>query len=140
MKTLFVSLVALLLSFFFACQDGNITDPVQEEAISFLQTELQSEKNQQTFNTPEIIELKEALYDPVHETDLRRSAELTGKIFFGHEFVLLDPAPPAPQSYVALKIRVDAEIVVQCPYGEKIWNVNEYVEAVSYTHLTLPTN
>ncbi len=132
MKTLFVSLVALSFLFFFACQESNITDPVQEEAISLQQTELQSDKDQQAFNTPNILELKGFLYDPVHKSDLKFSAELSGNIFYGHKFVLVDPAPPAPQSYVGLKIRVDADVVVQCPYGEKIWNVNRYVEDVVY--------
>jgi hypothetical protein len=119
MKTLFVSLSALLLLFFFACQEGNITDPVQDG---------RAEKDYNTYLNTDILELEGFIYDPVHRPNIKQNAEVTGKVIYEHTLVRLDPAPPAPQVYVLLEVRLNMDIKVQCPKGEKIWSVNKYFE------------
>ena len=124
MKTLFISLFALLLSFFFACQEGNIVDPVQESGTN------QTGKDYQTFITSDVIKLGGFIYDPVHESDMKNSAEVSGDITYEHKLYLADPVPPAPQNYVVLNVRINSDILVQCPNGDKFWMVNEYFEDV----------
>ena len=72
------------------------------------------------------------IYDPVHRSDLKQSAEVRGKVIYEHTLVKLDPIPPSPQEYVLLEVRLDIDIIVQCPKGEKIWSVNEYFEDKVY--------
>lgn len=119
MKTLFVSLSALLFLFFFACQEGNITDPVQD---------VKAEKDYNTYLNTDILELEGFVYDPVHRPYLKQNAEVIGKVIYEHTLVKLDPIPPAPQVYVLLEVRLITDIIVQCPKGEKKWSVNKYFE------------
>lgn len=119
MKTLFVSLFALLFLFFFGCQEGNITDPVQD---------VRAEKDYNSYLNTDILELEGFIYDPVHRSNLKQSAEVSGKVIYEHTLMKLDPIPPAPQVYVLLEVRLNMDIVVQCPKGEKIWSVNKYFE------------
>ena len=124
MKTLFVSLVAVSLLFFFACQEGNITDPGNDNVDN------QSNKDYLTYINAEVIELDGSMYDPVHKSDLKQSAEVSGKLTYEHKLFIADPIPPAPQNYVQFKVIVDADIFVRCPNGDRIWTVNEYFEDV----------
>ncbi|MBT8378741.1 MAG: hypothetical protein KJN64_05900 [Ignavibacteria bacterium] len=122
MKTLFVSLAALLFSFFFACQEGNITDPVQDNGSN------QTGKDYLTYINSEVIELEGSIHDPVHESDMKNTAEVSGEIIYEHKLYLSDPIPPAPQNYVVLNVSVNTDILVQCPNGDRYWTVNEYFE------------
>jgi hypothetical protein len=126
MKKLFVALFALLLSFFFACQEGNITDPANDNVDN------QSNKDYLTYINSEVIELEGSTYDPVHKSDDKGTAEVRGKITYEHKLVFVDPIAPSPQNYVLLNVRVDADIIVQCPKGEKTWTVDKYFQDVVY--------
>ena len=123
MKTLFISLFTLSFLFLFACQDANITDPVQDTEVK-----TQAEKDPNSYYNTDILKLQGFINDPVHRSDLKQSAELSGRVIYEHTLVKVDPMPPAPQNYVLLEVRLDIDMIVQCPKGEKIWSVNEYFE------------
>jgi len=100
MKKLLYSLVVFSVLFIIGCQENSITDPVSIESINKNQT------TGETF-TSGVIPLEDLLIIP---GGFQSYYTIKGQINFTHELFWLDPAPPAPQYYVALNLSVKANL------------------------------
>jgi len=100
MKKLLYSLVVFSVLFIIGCQENSITDPVSTESINKNQT------TGETF-TSGVIPLEDLLIIP---GGFQSYYTIKGQINFTHELFWLDPAPPAPQYYVALNLSVKVNL------------------------------
>jgi hypothetical protein len=106
MKTLFASLVAIFLAFFIGCQESSITDPVSNDTGWNLGT---VDKDINPY--PGTIRLDGMLDDPSHPSNtIVNTVKISGVIKYKVELVQFDPAPPAPQSAIKVKLNVKAEL------------------------------
>ncbi len=83
MKTLFVSLVALLFAFFLGCQNS-ITDPEMSESTQFVgnaQEETASYKDFINFTYPNVIKLSGTLLDP--NQSIYNQVKISGVVRYG---------------------------------------------------------
>ena len=129
MKTLFVSLAALLFAFFVGCQ-SSITEPVDSKDNSAgAYTSNDAFKNQ-TNTYPSFIELEGSIEDP---SSLANTAvEIKGVLKYSLEAVYFDAPPPAPQSAIRVKMKVSATLHNQTSSDGKIWTVEGISENLVY--------
>jgi hypothetical protein len=128
MKNLVVLFAVLTFAFFFACQESNVTDPVQDDAIDLTQQDSRAEKDLKIFNDYKVIKIEGFVADPLHNQYTKQRAAIKGTIAFEHQLLPADPVPPLTQKYVSLKMWTDIKITVNCPNGEKIWKVYQYTD------------
>jgi len=128
MKNLVVLFAILTFAFFFACQESNVTDPVQDDAIDLAQQDSRAEKDLKIFNDYKVIKIEGFVADPLHNQYTKQRAAIKGTIVFEHQLLPTDPVPPLTQKYVSLKMWTDIKITVNCPTGEKIWKVYQYTD------------
>lgn len=144
MKNLFVLFAIFSLTLFFACQESNVTDPVQDDEINLTQQDSRAEKDLRIFNDYKVIKIEGLVEDPIHNQYTKQRAAIKGTIRFENNLVNLDPVPPLMQQYLSLKMWSDIKITVNCPKGEKVWKVYQYTEdmikvlpnADSFTYFT----
>ena len=107
MKTLFASLVAIFLAFFIGCQESSITDPVSNDTGWNLST-----ANKDIINHyPGAIKLDALLSDPSNPSStIINNVKMSGVVKYKLELVQFDPAPPAPQSAIKVKLNVKTEL------------------------------
>ena len=143
MKTLFVSLAALLFAFFLGCQNS-ITDPVVPESTEFVgnaEEETSAYKDVFNFNYPEMIKLDGTLFDPSHR--LNSFAEIKGVVRYGikevnsgtpaekiREFYKVTPGGISPDKNLKVKLYVDAALKVNCPRHNQPWTVKKAAEQI----------
>ena len=137
MKTLFVSLVAIFLAFFIGCQESSITDPVSNDNGWNLGT---SDKDVNHYY-PGAIKLDGMLDDPSHTSNtIVNTVKITGVINYKVERVQFDPAPPAPQS--AIKVKLDVKAELNNSYSEdqndRVWFVVGTSEDLVYQKVDQP--
>ena len=142
MKTLFVSLAALLFAFFLGCQ-SSITDPVVPESTEFVgnaEEETFAYKDVFNFNYPEMIKLDGTLFDPSHR--LNSFAEIKGVVRYGirevnggttavnsTEFYKVRPSG-TPDKKFKVSLYVDAALKVNCPRYNQPWTVKKAAEQI----------
>lgn len=127
MKTLFVSLFALLFAFFIGCQESLITDTTVPEHTKFLGTPDENAtashdilgKDALSYY-PGVIKLEGMIYDPSHR--LNSFAEISGVVKYKLEKVYFDSKPPAPQEAINVKLYIRAELKGGCTNHP--WAVN----------------
>lgn len=132
MKTLVVSLVALLFAFFAGCQ-SSITDPVvsdNKDNFGSLYTENFASKDWIN-SLPEVIDLKGPIQVPSQSVD--QFAEIDGTIRYAIEKVYFDAPPPAPQSAFKVSMYVNAKITCTTPGNDNVWIVQNASEDMVYT-------
>lgn len=129
MKTLFVSLVALLFAFFLGCH-SSITDPELLEPTKFIGTsgEDNSAYKDVLSYYPGAIKLEGVLYDPSHR--LNSMAEISGIVRYNFEKVTLDKTSPKPA--IKGNMYINAELKGGCP-GHGPWIVFGTSEAIVKT-------
>ena len=129
MKTLFVTLVALLFAFFLGCQ-SSITDPELLEPTKFVgNAEQENSAYKDAVSTwPGIIKLEGSLYDPSHR--LNSMAEISGIVRYNFEKVNLYKASPKPA--IKVNMYINAELKGGCP-GHGPWIVFGTSEAIVNT-------
>jgi len=130
MKTLFASLVAIFLAFFIGCQESSITDPVSNDAGWNLST-----ANKDIINHyPGAIKLDGLLSDPSNPSNtIHSTVKMSGVVQYKLELVQFDPAPPAPQSAIKVKLNVKAELYNRYSnQDEHVWFVTGTSEDLVY--------
>jgi len=130
MKTLFASLVAIFLAFFIGCQESSITDPVSNDTGWNLGTADKDNIN----HYPGAIKLDGLLSVPSHPSiNIVNTVKISGVIKYKVELVQFDPAPPAPQSAIKVKLNVKAELKNNnSNKDEHIWFVTGTLEDLIY--------
>jgi len=110
MKTLFISLVALLFAFFLGCQESSITDPVSND------TELNIgavDKNIINYY-PQSIVVRDKVLDPSHPN--RGLTAISGLVRYNSEmYESLDPTGPRYRKGVNIRGYVDLTLDPDCP-------------------------
>ena len=134
MKTLFVSLVALLFAFFLGCQ-SSITDPELLEPTKFIGTsgEDNSAYKDVLSYYPGAIKLEGVLYDPSHR--LNSMAEISGIVRYNFEKVTLDKTSPKPA--IKVNMYINAELKGGCPGQHHPWLVSNSSEDLVYTSASI---
>ena len=100
MKNLFLTAVVFSVLFIIGCKENSITDPISTESITKSQTTV-------TNITNGLIPLEGLLVLP---GGFQTYFTIEGQINYSQELVPLDPAPPAPQFYIALNLSVRAAL------------------------------
>lgn len=115
MKKLFLTLVAFSALTIIGCGENSITDPLESNVTSEVQKSDDPQVNQGT------IRLESMLVDP--SVPFTTYLQIRGGIEYVHELVIVDPIPPASQSYVQLHLSINAEL--NDPYSpeDPIWHV-----------------
>ena len=100
MKKIFLTTVIFSVLFLIGCQEYSMVDPISTESII---------KRQTTANkiTTGLIPLEGLLVLP---GGFQTYFTIEGQINYSHELVQLDPAPPAPQFFIALNLSVRADL------------------------------
>lgn len=106
MKTLYITLVSLLLTVLLGCQENSVTDPVTEGSSLKLQNSDLKNVNHG------IIPLQGVLRDP-HPL-INSFYQISGQIEYYHTLYYLDPIPPAAQYSVFLSYTVQADLRYLC--------------------------
>lgn len=142
MKTLFVSLVALLFAFFLGCQ-SSITDPVVPETNQFVgATDEETFVYKDVFNVtyPNVIRLEGLLYDPSHR--LNSFAEIKGVVRYGIKELTSGTAAEIPIEFYKVgfagtpdknkkvDIYVDAALKANCPHSNRPWTVKKAADQI----------
>jgi len=130
MKTLFASLVAIFLAFFIGCQESSITDPVSNDTGWNLGT---VDKDINHYY-PGAIKLDGMLSDPSNPSNtILNTVKISGVIKYKVELVQFDPAPPAPQSAIKVKLDLKAELYNRySSQDEHVWFVTGTSEDFVY--------
>jgi len=98
MKNLLLTLVTFSVLLLIGCQENSITDPIQDN---------QFQKTDGPSVTTGTILLEGTLVLP---GDFQTYYTIEGQIDYTHGVVQLDPAPPAPQYYVAISLSARANL------------------------------
>lgn len=100
MKNLFLTIAVFSVLFLIGCQENSITDPVSTESVN---------KDQISAGTltSGTVSLEGLLVVPGKG---QTYYSIQGVINYTHELVLLDPIPPAAQSYVDLNLSAKANL------------------------------
>ncbi len=123
MKTLVVSLVALLFAFFAGCQNS-ITDPIVDENTIYsgqAYAENYADKDLINFTYPNMIKLEGMLDNPSGPSE--GSVNISGVVRYGLETVYFDSPPPATQSAIKVSLKVDADLKCNSSLDGKFWIV-----------------
>ena len=121
MKTLFVSLAALLFAFLIGCQ-SSITDPVVPEKSDNTSAYSQIYASKDWISSlPGEIELNDFIQVPNPSID--ELAELEGSIRYSIEKVYFDAPPPSPQSAYKVGMYINATVTCKTLTGENVWLV-----------------
>jgi hypothetical protein len=133
MKTLFVSLVALLFAFFLGCQ-SSITDPIVSDNGTTLSTPVEENATyKDVISTyPGFLRLTGMLADPINGVNSR--AEIGGFVKYKIENLGTDKTSPSHQIRKKISIYVDATLKAGYPNNPVIWAVN------GFTNETYPAN
>lgn len=129
MKSLFVSLVALLFAFFLGCQNS-ITDPVVTDNSKYFGTseeEIAFKDAASTF--PGLIKLDGNLFDPLHPV---YNVQIDGIIRYDLE-MLYQNDPEA----LKVKIYINASLKSYCPGQNTHWMVYGLTEDVLYSSTSI---
>jgi hypothetical protein len=137
MKTLFVSLAALLIAFSFGCQENSITDPIVPDHTKFLGTmdenNFASEdilnKDMLSALYPNVIKLEGMLFDPSHL--LNSFADISGVVRYGLGQINTDKRPP--HSAIKVRLYINAELKGGCSGQHHPWLVSSTSEDLVYT-------
>ncbi len=142
MKTLFVSLVALLFIFFLGCE-SLVTDPEVLEPTKFIGSSDQDNSiSKDIFSAtyPNVIKLKGQIWDPSHR--VYRHAEIDGVVRYGlkkisHESTAQIPidfdkvsSDVTPDKKIKVDIFVDAALTTQCPLNIGAWTVKKAADKI----------
>ncbi len=128
MKTLFVSLAALLFAFFVGCQ-SSITDPVNQDNYGSAYTENFASKDWiSTF--PGEIKLNGIIDDPSHSFE--GCAQINGTVRYRIDLVHFNKVRPAPHSALKVSLLVNAKIKCQNPADDNLWIVDGSSEDLVY--------
>ena len=98
MKNLLLTLAVLFGLLLIGCQDSSLVDPIQDAGL---------QKTDNPSVTTGTILLEGTLVLP---GDFQSYYTIEGQINYTHEVVQLDPAPPAPQYYVAIILSARADL------------------------------
>jgi len=131
MKTLVVSLVALVLAIFVGCQ-SSITDPAvtdSKDNYGSVYTENFASKDWIS-SLPGEIDLRGTLQVPGQSVD--QFATIDGTIKYAIEKVYFDTPPPAPQSAFKVSLHVNAKITCKNPGNDNVWIVQNTSENLVY--------
>jgi len=104
MKTLFITLAALVILFVIGCQENSVTDPLPNGAAN-------KNQNINTYNHG-IIHLQQVLNDP-HPIG-NSYYIVNGQIEYKHRLVFLNPIQPATGSNVSLHLSIAAGLQYFC--------------------------
>lgn len=130
MKTLFVSLAALLFAFFVGCQD-NITDPVVNDsgnnALTLSAENYVSKDIIHAF--PGVIKLSGKLFDP--SQTYTSYVSIRGIVRYNLEQVLLKQRPP--KTAIKVGLWVNAELTGSSTASSESWTVKGTAEEIVYT-------
>ena len=148
MKTLFVSLVALLFAFFLGCQNS-ITDPVVPETNQLVDaTDEETLVYKDVFNVtyPNVIRLEGLLLDPSHR--LNSYAQIEGVVRYGIKKLNSRTAAEIPIEFYKVglagtpdenkkvDIYVDAQLKANCPHSNSAWTVKKAVDQIITVNTT----
>jgi hypothetical protein len=124
MKTLFVSLAALLFAFFVGCQ-SSITDPVNQD--DFGSTSESNFTNKDLVSTyPGVIKLEGVIDDPSHAFE--GCAKIKGIVRYRIDLVDFNAVRPAPHPALKVNLLVKAKIKCQNPADDNLWIVESSSE------------
>ena len=112
MKNLFLPITVFSVLLLLSCQENSLTDPVIMDPVNKSQSQ-NGNISQGTFTLDGI------LLNPANVFNSYFTIE--GRIDYIHELVLLDPLPPAPQSYVNLNLVVNAVLIDTDLPGHNTW-------------------
>ncbi|MBE0570795.1 MAG: hypothetical protein IH618_04550 [Ignavibacteriaceae bacterium] len=142
MKTLFVSLVALLFAFFLGCE-SSVTDPemtMPTKLIGNAQQETFAFKDVLNATYPNVIKLKGLLWDPSHR--LNSFAEIDGVVRYGFKKVSNESTAQipidiykvgsdvTPDKKIKVDLYVDAALKSQCPLNNGPWTVKNTADEI----------
>lgn len=142
MKTLFVSLVALLFAFFLGCE-SSVTDPemtMPTKLIGNAQQETFAFKDVLNATYPNVIKLKGLLWDPSHR--LNSFAEIDGVVRYGFKKVSNESTAQipidiykvgsdiTPDKKIKVDLYVDAALKSQCPLNNGAWTVKNTADEI----------
>lgn len=124
MKTLIVSLVALLFAFFIGCQENSITDPAAENSSSGTEVSntLNIDKDILSYYYKDI-KIDNVLYDPSHP--LNSNAKIYGTVRYRIDDLKIDKS-----NLVKVGLYVNATLKGGCTLSKKAWTVNCTREAI----------
>ena len=100
MKKFFLTTVVFSVLVIIGCQENSITDPISTESITKSQTTVSN-------ITTGLIPLEGLLVLPGW---FQTYFTIEWQINYSQELVPLDPAPPAPQFYIALNLSISAAL------------------------------
>lgn len=130
MKTLVVSLAALLFAFFVGCQESSITDPVSNDTELNLGTAEPSILDKDLISYyPGAIKLEGMLFDPSHY--FNSFAEIKGIVRYRLDQINTDKRPPRPA--IKVQLYVNAELRGGHTGHNRPWTVNNTSADVVYT-------
>jgi len=122
MKTLFVSLVALLFAFFIGCQ-SSITDPLVTEKSNQASVYNENFPSKDWISSlPGEIDLGGVIQVPSASID--QFADMEGKVKYSIEKVYFDSPPPSPQFAYKVSLYINATITCKTYTSENVWLVN----------------
>jgi hypothetical protein len=132
MKTLVVSLVALLFAFFVGCQ-SSITDPVVSDTKdNFGSVNTENFASKDWINSlPGVIDLTGMIQVPGLLMD--ELAEIDGSIKYAIDKVYYDSRPPAPQSALKVSMYANAKITCFNSGNDDVWTAVNASEDLVYT-------
>lgn len=148
MKTLFVSLVALLFAFFLGCE-SSVTDPemtMPTKLIGNAQQETFAFKDVLNATYPNVIKLKGLLWDPSHR--LNSFAEIDGVVRYGFKKVSNESTAQipidiykvgsdiTPDKKIKVDLYVDAALKSQCPLNNGAWTVKNTADEIITVNTT----
>jgi len=148
MKTLFVSLVALLFAFFLGCQ-SSITDPEILEPTKFIgSSDQENSIYKDVFNVtyPNLIRLEGLLFDPSHR--LNSFAQIEGVVRYGIKELNSGTAAEMPIDFYKVgsagtpdknkkvDIYVDATLKANCPHSNRPWTVKKAADQIITVNTT----
>jgi hypothetical protein len=125
MKTLFVSLVALLFAFFIGCQD-TVTDPIVNDSANVFADDYVSKDIIHYY--PNVIKLAGMIDDPSHDFD--SFAQIKGTVRYKIDRVFSKLS--TPPSALRVKLLVNAKIKCQNQVADTQWIVAGSSEDLFY--------
>lgn len=113
MQKLLFSLVVFSVLFIIGCQENTITDPIQSESTSKVQSP------EETFTGGSILLDRIILYPGFGNIIYN----LEGQVNYTHRLYYVDPIPPVPQQYVNLRLSIRALLTNPDLPGHNTWTI-----------------